>query len=65
MAVLGMSGGDWNFGGAEMSALIRRVRDFLRSPRGRQLVERGRQEVGKPSNQRKLREFREWLGKRR
>jgi len=48
-----------------MSALIRRIRDFLRSPRGRQLVERGRQEVGKPSNQRKLREFKERLGKRR
>jgi hypothetical protein len=63
--VLGMTGGDRNSGGAEMSTLIRRVRDFLRSPRGRQLVERGRQEVGKPSNQRKLREFKARLGKRR
>jgi hypothetical protein len=50
---------------SEMSALIRRVRDFLRSPRGRQLVERGRREAGKPSNQRKLRELKERLGKRR
>ncbi|MBQ1047475.1 hypothetical protein KBX50_03100 [Micromonospora sp. C51] len=49
----------------EMSAIIRRVRDFLRSPRGRQLMERGRQEVSKPSNQRKLREVTARLGKRR
>ena len=48
-----------------MSALIRRVKDFLRSPRGQQLVERGRQEVSKPSNKRKLREFKARLGKRR
>jgi hypothetical protein len=51
--------------GAEMSALVRRVRDFLRSPRGRQLVERGREEVGKPATQRKLRQFKARLGKRR
>jgi hypothetical protein len=48
-----------------MSAFIRRVTDFLRSPRGRQLVERGRQEVAKPSNQRRLQQFRARLSKRR
>ncbi|MEJ3746875.1 hypothetical protein WEI85_26760 [Actinomycetes bacterium KLBMP 9797] len=48
-----------------MSALIRRVKDFLRSPRGQQLVDRGRQEIGKPSNQRKLRELKARWGKRR
>jgi hypothetical protein len=48
-----------------MSALIRRVKDFLRSPRGQQLVERGRREIGKPSNQRRLRELKDRWSKRR
>jgi hypothetical protein len=48
-----------------MSALIQRIKNFLRSPRGQQLVERGRQEIAKPSNQRRLREFKARMGKRR
>jgi hypothetical protein len=48
-----------------MSALLQRIRNFMRSPRGQKLVERGRQEMGKPSNQRRLREFKARLGKRR
>ncbi|WP_329109072.1 hypothetical protein OG792_10315 [Micromonospora sp. NBC_01699] len=40
-----------------MSSLVRRVRAFLQSPRGRQLVDRGRRELAKPSNQQRLRQL--------
>jgi hypothetical protein len=40
---------------AVMSSVLQRISAFLRSPRGRQLVERGRRELAKPSTQQKLR----------
>lgn len=38
-------------------SLVQRIRAFLRSPRGRQLVERGRRELARPENQRKLKQL--------
>lgn len=38
-----------------MSSLSRRLQAFLRSPRGQQLVARGRRELANPATQRKLR----------
>ncbi|MEN3611027.1 hypothetical protein [Plantactinospora sp. ZYX-F-223] len=38
-----------------MASLVQRIRMFLRSPQGRQLVERGRREFAKPSNQHRMR----------
>jgi hypothetical protein len=38
-----------------MSSLVGRVKVFLQSPRGRQLVDRGRRELAKPGNQQRLR----------
>ncbi|MEV4631342.1 hypothetical protein AB0J90_34230 [Micromonospora sp. NPDC049523] len=40
-----------------MSSLVQRVKIFLQSPRGRQLVDRGRREMAKPSNQQRLRQL--------
>ncbi|MBY8875714.1 hypothetical protein K7640_28180 [Micromonospora sp. PLK6-60] len=48
-----------------MSALVRRISAFLRSPRGQQLVERGRRELGRPENQAKLRRLATRLNGRR
>ncbi|GAA3763186.1 hypothetical protein GCM10022225_56300 [Plantactinospora mayteni] len=38
-----------------MASLVQRIRMFLSSPQGRQLVERGRRELAKPSNQQRMR----------
>ncbi|MEO3930573.1 hypothetical protein ABGB07_43010 [Micromonosporaceae bacterium B7E4] len=38
-----------------MASLVQRIRMFLRSPQGRQFVERGRRELAKPSNQHRMR----------
>jgi sigma54-dependent transcription regulator len=38
-----------------MSSLVQRVKAFLNTPRGRQLADRGRRELAKPSNQQRLR----------
>ena len=38
-----------------MTPLVQRIRTFLRSPRGRTLLDRGRREIAKPSNQERLR----------
>ncbi|MFC0003647.1 hypothetical protein [Micromonospora siamensis] len=48
-----------------MSALVRRISTFLRSPRGQQLVERGRREMAKPENQARLRQLATRLSSRR
>ncbi|MGC5019651.1 hypothetical protein [Micromonospora sp. DT47] len=48
-----------------MSALMQRIRAFLRSPRGQQLVDRGRRELAKPKNQAKLRQIATKLSGRR
>jgi hypothetical protein len=38
-----------------MASLVQRIKDFLNSPKGRQIVDRGRRELAKPGNQEKLR----------
>ncbi|MFI6271102.1 hypothetical protein [Micromonospora zamorensis] len=35
-------------------SLMQRITTFLRSPKGQQLVDRGRREMAKPGNQQKL-----------
>ncbi|MFI1991549.1 hypothetical protein [Actinoplanes sp. NPDC020271] len=45
-----------------MPTLLQRLREFLRSPRGKQLIERGRQELAEPENQQRARRL---LGKLR
>ncbi|MFC3501753.1 hypothetical protein ACIBTV_13450 [Micromonospora sp. NPDC049366] len=46
-------------------SLLQRISTFLRSPKGQQLVERGRRELAKPENQQKLRGLATRLSKRR
>ncbi|SCF32813.1 hypothetical protein GA0074696_4479 [Micromonospora purpureochromogenes] len=46
-------------------SLVQRIRTFLRSPRGQQLVDRGRRELAKPENQAKLRQVANRLSSRR
>ncbi|MFI9526859.1 hypothetical protein [Micromonospora rosaria] len=48
-----------------MSPLMRRISRFLQSPQGRQLVERGRRELAKPTTQQKLRQLATRLSGRR
>lgn len=48
-----------------MATLAQRVSTFLRSPRGRQLVDQGRRQLAKPENQRRLRGLFDRLQKRR
>lgn len=36
-----------------MPTLSERVREFLRSPRGRRLIEQGKEQLAKPENQKK------------
>jgi len=38
-----------------MPSLVQRIKAFLNSPKGRQVVDRGRRELAKPGNQDKLR----------
>ncbi|MGB2569107.1 MULTISPECIES: hypothetical protein [Micromonospora] len=37
-------------------SLVQRITAFLRSPKGQQLVDRGRRELAKPENQAKLKQ---------
>ncbi|MDH6466194.1 hypothetical protein M2302_006400 [Micromonospora sp. A200] len=46
-------------------SLVQRIRAFLRSPRGQQLVDRGRRELAKPENQAKLRQVANRFSSRR
>ncbi|MEV1146511.1 hypothetical protein [Micromonospora sp. NPDC049799] len=46
-------------------SLMQRLTAFLRSPKGQQLVERGRREMAKPANQQKLRGLAARFQKRR
>ena len=48
-----------------MGSLLRRVADFARSPQGRELLDKGKKAAQDPENQRKLRELRTRLKKRR
>ncbi|MFI2648327.1 hypothetical protein [Micromonospora fulviviridis] len=45
--------------------LVQRLSAFLRSPRGQQLVDRGRRELAKPENQAKLKQLAARLSSRR
>ncbi|MFC7550424.1 hypothetical protein [Plantactinospora sp. GCM10030261] len=38
-------------------SILQRITLFLRSPRGQQLIDRGRREMAKPQNQAKLRQI--------
>lgn len=38
-----------------MASIVQRIKNFLNSPKGRQVVDRGRRELAKPGNQEKLR----------
>ena len=46
-------------------SLVQRLSAFLRSPRGQQLVDRGRRELAKPENQAKLKQLAGRLSSRR
>ncbi|WP_199736947.1 MULTISPECIES: hypothetical protein [Micromonospora] len=46
-------------------SLMHRISTFLRSPRGQQLVERGRRELAKPENQQRLKQLATRLSSRR
>ncbi|MET7968178.1 hypothetical protein [Micromonospora sp. NPDC005305] len=46
-------------------SLVQRLTAFLRSPRGQQLVDRGRRELAKPENQAKLKQLATRLSSRR
>jgi hypothetical protein len=46
-------------------SLMQRISTFLRSPRGQQLVERGRRELAGPENQRRLKQLATRLSSRR
>ncbi|WP_165823163.1 hypothetical protein [Micromonospora globispora] len=45
--------------------LVQRISTFLRSPRGQQLIDRGRRELAKPENQRRLKQLATRLSGRR
>jgi len=42
-----------------------RIRSFLQSPKGRQVINRGRTELSKPENQAKIRSLMNRRGRRR
>ncbi len=48
-----------------MANLTQRIKDFLRSPAGQQLIARGKRELAKPENQRKIKALAEKFVKRR
>jgi hypothetical protein len=48
-----------------MGSLMKKLSDFARSPRGRELIEKGKKAAQDPENQRKIRELRARLNKKR
>jgi hypothetical protein len=48
-----------------MATMAQRIKAFLNSPTGKRVIEKGRQELSKPENQRKLRQLAGRLQKRR
>lgn len=40
-----------------MASLTQRIKSFISSPRGQKLIDQGRRELAKPSNQQKLRQL--------
>jgi hypothetical protein len=47
-----------------MAALLKKVTDFARSPRGQELIAKGKKAAQDPQNQRRLRELRARLTKK-
>ena len=48
-----------------MASLLKKVGDFARSPKGRELIAKGKKAAQDPENQRKLRELRARMAKKR
>jgi hypothetical protein len=48
-----------------MASGLKRLMDFARSPQGRELMDKGKKALKDPENQRKLRELRARLAKKR
>lgn len=48
-----------------MASLIKKLGDFAKSPQGRELIAKGKKAVRDPENQRKIREMRAKLAKKR
>jgi hypothetical protein len=48
-----------------MASIAKRIKDFARSPRGRQLVEEAKEQARKPENRRRFEELRRRYVKRR
>lgn len=48
-----------------MASIIKKLSDFARSPQGRKLIAKGKKAVQDPKNQRKLKEMRARLAKKR
>jgi hypothetical protein len=46
-------------------ALLKKLTDLARSPQGRELIEKGKKAAQDPENQRKLRELKARLAKKR
>lgn len=46
-------------------AIANRIKAFLNSPKGRQVIQRGRQELSKPQNQQKLKSLLNRVNKKR
>jgi hypothetical protein len=48
-----------------MASVTKLIKDFARSPKGRQLVDQVKEQASKPENRRKLEELRRRYAKRR
>ena len=48
-----------------MASLMKKLSDFARSPQGKDLIAKGKKAVQDPENQRKLKEMRAKLAKKR
>lgn len=48
-----------------MASIAKRITDFVRSPRGQQLIEQAKEQASKPENRRRLEELRRRYVKRR
>jgi hypothetical protein len=48
-----------------MANVTQRIKDFLRSPQGRRLIEQGKRELAKPQNREKLKALAQRFTKRR
>lgn len=51
--------------GTQMASLLKKLGDAARGPQGRELIEKGKKAAQDPENQRKLKELRARLSKKR